>query len=81
MKLARHEINANSPKITFLVTLINANFKHIIFNDDPFSLKHAEYQTENTAVIESSTNIQKITSFRYTSVLFTTKNMQKSNLA
>ena len=48
----RHEINANSQKRTFLVTLINANFKHIIFSDHPFSLKHAEYQTENTAVIE-----------------------------
>ena len=48
MKLTRHEIKANLPKRTFLVTLINAKFKPFIFSDHPFSLKHAEYQTEYT---------------------------------
>ena len=51
MKLARHEINANSPKRTFLVTLINANFKNIIFSDHPFSLKHAAYFTCNAMTV------------------------------
>ena len=31
MKLTWHEINANSPKRTYLVTLMNANLKQIIF--------------------------------------------------
>ena len=71
MKLTRHEINANLPKRTFLVTLINANFKHIIFSDHPFSLKNAEYHTKNTAVIEWIAKIHDITPFLSNSILIT----------
>ena len=77
MKLTRHEINANLPKRTFLVTLINANFKHIIFSDHLFSLKHAEYQTENTAVIELIAKIHQIAPFLYYSILIAHENCAK----
>ena len=77
MKLARHEINANSPKRTFLMTLINANVKHTIFSDHPFSLKNAGYQAENTSVIELIAKMHQITPFLYNSILITHENCAK----
>ena len=77
MKLARHEINGNSPKGAFLVTLINANLRQIIVFDHIFLLKHAEYQTEISALIESSVKMHQITSFLFNSIVITQKNMQK----
>ena len=77
MKLARHEINANSPKRTFLVKLINANLKQIIFMIIFFYL-HAEYHMENSVVIEWGAKNSSNQVFLYNSVL-AGKNTQKIN--
>ena len=67
MKLARHEINA---KQNIFGDINKSEFEVNNFCNHPVLLKRAEYQMENSAVIEWSAKIHQITSLIYNSVLF-----------